>query len=160
MKKAVDPEDRKSAQKKALTLLKDRDYTEERLRKKLLDSGYSLETAEETLQWAKEHRFVDDAIYCRLYIEQQSSKKSRLRMKADLMGRGVSRDVVEEALSSIPDEGGELEAAVEKLRSRRYRPDETDPGYIQKTAAYLFRQGFSGEVIRKAMSLDTESYVN
>lgn len=81
-------------------------------------------------------------------------------MKADLLGRGVPSDLVEDALSSIPDEGGELQAALRKLRSRHFDPGETDPAYIRKTAAFLFRQGFSSDVIREAMSLDTDSLLN
>ncbi|MCR5303386.1 MAG: recombination regulator RecX [Lachnospiraceae bacterium] len=160
MKKTLEEDDIPGAKKKALSLLKDRDYTEARLKKKLLDAGASEETACAVVLWAKECRYVDDELYCRMFIEQQCEKRSRLRIKNDLMERGISRDVAESALSAFPDNGQELKAAVSKLKSRHFRQDDTDPAYIKSTAAYLFRQGFSGEIVRAAMSLDTDDAVN
>ncbi|MBQ2695647.1 RecX family transcriptional regulator [Candidatus Saccharibacteria bacterium] len=89
--------------------------------------------------------YVDDEKFARWYVENRFVKKglSMKRLKMELMKKGVNQSVIEEVLAdSERDDETEIRKIVAKKRGKY--DDE-------KLMAYLVRQGFSYDLVKKAM---------
>lgn len=138
------------AKKKALFLLTDMDRSEKELYDKLKKSGYSEPVIAETMEYVKGFGYIDDRKYAAHYLESYLKRRSRTRVRFDLEKKGISKEIIEEALESL----GEIdqkdlirEIAVKKLHSLH----ADDERRAEKTAAALARQGFSSADIRSVL---------
>lgn len=111
--------------------------------------GVSQATADRVYQRLKDKGYIDDENFARYWMENRSLLKgaSRRKLTAELRSKGVASSIIEGqlALTERSDEE-ELQKIIDKKR-RRY-PDE------QKFIAYLMRQGFSYDDVRRALSID------
>ena len=64
----------KRAKKRAMHLLEKMDRTEQQLRKKLLESEYPEDLAEEAIAYVKRFHYVDDARYADSYVSGTNSR--------------------------------------------------------------------------------------
>lgn len=154
-----------SAQKtyeRALNLLSFRARSAKELAKRLKEKGEPAEEIEAVITRLRQNGLLDDAVYAESKARSGivGKARSRRRMEQDLAQRGVSREVVSQAISRVFAEEGTSELAVaeraarKKLRSLdRHEPQVKK----QKLYAFLARQGYPGEVVRKVMKrvLDT-----
>ena len=135
-------------------LLSRQDYTERRLLEKLSADGYGQEEIEAVIESLKEAHYLDDYRYALTYVRYHSSDRSRMRIRQDLLTRGCKEDAIEAAFREISEETDleqeELNQIRKLLRKRGYREDE-DFAKQQKMMAFLYRKGFSQEIIRRAM---------
>ena len=139
----------KRARERIVKLLKDRDYPEEELRKKLKLSWYPEQCISDALRWAQEKHYVDDRRFAENYIRWNGEGKSRRRLMFDLTQRGISRELAEELLEEMPpDEAAQIRKELEK---QNYRPENADPKERQRIAAKLSRRGYSWTQIENAM---------
>ncbi len=90
--------------------------------------------------------YVDDRKFAEYYVENRFVKKgiSRKRLKMELMKKGISRDIIEDVLDVRNDEEEIRKIIVKK------RPKYDD----EKLMAYLVRQGFSYDLVRRMMQDD------
>lgn len=139
---------RKRARERLVHLLKASDKTEAQIRQKLLEGGYPSQIIEETLQFGKQCRYIDDSRYARRFAEC-SKNKSRKQIACQLAQKGVSRENIEEALECCQEEEEQL--VMYWLRKKGYKQGRENDREYEKTAAFLYRKGFSGEIIHKAM---------
>lgn len=150
----------KRAKLRAMNLLKSRSYTRAQLLSKLLDGGYPAELAQCAVEYTESFGYVDDEKYVRDFIEHNKEKKSRQRMLADLMGRGIPKQLFEQIFD---EEAGEDSAALERkqieewVRKRNFSADEASAEEMRKMTAFLYRKGFSFDLIRSVLSLDITS---
>lgn len=147
----------KRAKLRCMNLLKERDYTESRLKQKLKLDGYPEEVIEEAVRYVASYRYIDDLRYAESYIAQQSDKRSRRRIEQDLQNRGVSGTDIAAAWQRFEEAGGgqDEQAMIAKLLEKRhYDPENTDYKERQKHYAFLLRRGYSPQQIRKALCVD------
>ncbi len=148
---------RSTVLKKCGSLLTGTDYTGKGLLDKLIRAGYLQEVAEEAVGRMEEAHYVDDSRYASQYIRAHAGDRSRLKIRLDLQGRGLSKDVIEEALRNYEEESGEdahlqeLENVHKLLAKRHFDPETATPEERQKTCAYLAGKGYGSEIIREAM---------
>jgi regulatory protein len=145
------------ARKRAYNLLAERCYTEKQLKDKLSDGGYPQVVIESVIRECTEHKYVDDGLFAIRYIEQFSQKRSRIRISNDLKLKGISPELIDEAFSTAQSEGyssDEISMAVELLKKKKYDPEKTSLQEKQKLSGFLYRKGFSGDTIRRALLLD------
>ena len=93
-----------------------------------------------------ERGYIDDEKFAPWWVENRSMKKgiSKRKLQAELQIKGIERTIIERALGgSQRSDSDELQKILAKKRARY--PDE------QKLMAYLARQGFSYDDIRKAL---------
>ena len=144
----------KRARERIVKLLKDRDYPEEELRKKLKLSWYPEQCISDALRWAQEKHYVDDRRFAENYIRWNGEGKSRRRLMFDLTQKGISRELAEELLEEMPpDEAAQIRKELEK---QNYRPENADPKERQRIAAKLSRRGYSWTQIENAMRYTDE----
>lgn len=133
--------------KRALFLLERMDRTEQQLNEKLRQSGYPEVCVEAAVNYVKEFHYIDDLKYAKNYIRYQQQKKSRQRLTLDLMKKGVSRDLIEQALTEefASDECEMIRVLLEK---RHYDVTTADRKEQQRMYQYLARRGFrSGDIL-------------
>lgn len=144
----------KRAKLRAMNLLKNKEYTAWELRKKLQEGGYPENIIDEAIEYVASYRYIDDLRYAVDYITAHEDVRSRRRIEHDLMGKGISGGILEQAWLIWEEKGGvqNEEAMIRRLLEKRhYDPEESDLKEKQKTYAFLIRKGFSDDTVRRAM---------
>ena len=150
---------------RALNLLSFRARSAKELGKRLREKGEPAEEIDAVLTRLLQNGLLDDARYAESKARSGivGKARSRRRMQQDLAQRGVAREVVDKAITTAYAEEGTSELAVaeraarKKMRSLgRYDAQEQK----QKLYAFLARQGYPGDVVRKVMKRVLEATVD
>lgn len=144
----------KAALRRVADLLKDRDYTEQELRRKLRENGNPEVCIDAVLQWAEEHHYVDDRRYAENYVSWHGAGKSRRRILSELLLKGIDKELAESLLNEMPPD--EETQILEQLKKKHYDPENCDPAEKRRIAAYLGRRGYTWSEIESAMRVFAE----
>ena len=147
----------KRAKLRAMNLLQKKDYTEKQLRDKLKEGLYPADIVGEAIAYVKSYKYLDDNRYARDYINYHMESRSKARIMQDLMGKGLAKEVISEAMEEIySEDNGESELAqIRKLLEKKhYDPEQTEYKEKQKIIAFLTRKGYSLSLIKRALSID------
>lgn len=144
----------KRAKLRCMNLLKQRDYTESELSRKLENGGYPDEIIKIALDYVKSYGYVNDESYVRRYIETYRDRKSILRMETDLLGKGISRNAfrdVYEKMDFSDEEDAELSQIQALLVKKGYREEDCTQEQRRKLYAFLMRRGYPASKIARCM---------
>lgn len=83
--------------------------------KKLREKGFSREAALKATDHAEQLGYIDDRAYAARYVAVNSAKKGRYRLKNELLSKGISADIADEALRDLPPQREELITIARKL---------------------------------------------
>ena len=150
----------KRAKLRAMNLLQKRDYTERKLRDKLREGMYTDEVIDETIDYLKSYKYIDDERFAGDYIRYQMNLRSKNRIRQDLIQKGIPSDLIERLMEeaySEEIENPELSLCVSLLKKKHYDPNKITFEEKQKLMAFLYRKGFGNDVITTALSLDTDT---
>lgn len=145
----------KRATKRAMHLLEQQERTEKQLRDKLQQNGYPERCIEQAIAYVKSYHYVDDYRYATVYIRYHQEKESRQKLTQKLMTRGISREIIQQALEEefVADECAQIK---ELLRKRHFDPDSADEATRRKTTQFLMRKGFKSRDIFRVMRMEEE----
>ncbi len=145
----------KRATKRAMHLLEQQERTEKQLRDKLAQNGYPEQCVDQAVAYVKSYHYVDDYRYAAVYIRYHQEKESRQKLTQKLMTRGISREIIAQALEEefVADECAQIK---ELLRKRHFDPDNADEAARRKTAQFLMRKGFKSRDIFRVMRMEEE----
>lgn len=130
----------KRVTKRAMHLLEKMDRTEEQLRKKLTESDYPQELVERAITYVKSYHYIDDERYAHTFARLNQDRKSKARIRQDLLSRGIARHLIDDALLEIETD---QESLIEKLlEKKQYDPDTATMKDAQKMYQFLMRRGF------------------
>ena len=141
----------KRAKKRAMHLLEKSDRTEQELRKKLLESEYPPDLAEEAITYVKSYHYVDDERYADCYVRLHGSTKSRGKLLAELQQKGVDREMAGKVLEAYKEERDEPQMIRELMQKRHYDPQTASLQEQRRMYGYLARRGFQSSDIYKAI---------
>ena len=141
----------KRAKKRAMHLLERMDRTEAELRKKLLESEYPEDLAEDAIAYVKRFHYVDDARYADCYVRLRGEGKSRGKLLAELQQKGVDRELASQVLSEYEGERDEPQMIRELMQRRHYDPQTASLQEQRRMYGYLMRRGFQSTDIYKAI---------
>ena len=121
----------------ALRLLKFRARSENEIRTKLKQKGYTQEEIEETIAFLKEKGFLDDETFAYLfaYDAMTLKKYGPFRIKWELRKLGVDEYIIEDAISKVLNE-----VDIEEIKKELTKGLEP-----KKARELLYRKGFGGE---------------
>lgn len=142
-----------TARKAALRLLKVRPRTGGELRRELVRRKYRAETIGTVLADLESAGYLHDRLFARLWVKERIEKKGfgKRRIAAELLSKGVGREIVEGEIEAGFDREGEARvaerAARGRLRKLRSVPVETRKRRIY---TYLLRSGFSSDIADEA----------
>ncbi|MBR3132056.1 RecX family transcriptional regulator [Candidatus Saccharibacteria bacterium] len=105
-----------------------------------------LEFSRTIIERLVEKGYVDDRKFAEYYVENRFVKKgiSQKRLKMELMKKGIAAEIIEEVLGGRNDE----EEIRKMVMKKRGKYDE------EKLIAYLCRQGFSYDLVKKVVEED------
>lgn len=148
----------KRAKLRAMNLLKSRDRTYKQLSDKLLSDNYDKVTVSSVMDYLMSYGYIDDERYAAFYCINHVNDMSRKQVKCKLINKGVSKDIIDEALenSEIDDE----QILRELIQKKRFTEKITDMASYKRAVEYLLRRGFSYEVIRKNLVKSANVYEN
>ena len=145
----------KRAKLRAMHLLNDMDRTESQLRTKLRQSCYTEDVVEAALAYVKSFGYIDDLDYAKRYIQNRQNQKSKRELYAQLVGKGIERELIELAMEECyTGEDDEIEAIRRLAAKRKYHFRDATREAQQKQTAYFMRKGFSYENIRRALEAE------
>lgn len=139
-------EEIKKAKIKALHILTRMDKTEADLQAGLKRAGFSDEAVEEAVSYVKSFGYIDDQKYAEKYVSYNKDRKSRQKIKFELINKGISKEYIANAFEKCEefDELEVLRKAVHKKWKGEEKPDEKS---LHRLFASLARQGFSSHDI-------------
>lgn len=140
----------KRAKKRALHLLEQMDRTEQQLREKLLLSEYPESCVDDAIAYVKSFHYLDDRRYAETFTRYKKEKLSRQQIKQRLMQKGVSRDIIADAVETEYD-ADELVHIRNLLEKKHFSMEEADEGEFRRVYNYLLRRGFRSSDILKEM---------
>ena len=147
----------KRAKLRAMNLLKGRSYTTAQLKEKLDAGGYPPQIVKEAIDYVASFGYVNDSQYAFDFIEYNKETKSKNRIVNDLIRKGISSVVIEEAWEeAVGNDKSELEKRqiIKWLEKKNFLSQTASLTEKQKIMAFLYRKGFSIETIRNVLSLD------
>lgn len=109
--------------------------------------GVSKISVEQVLNRLIEKKYIDDEKFAKFWVENRNQRKgsSIKKLKSELFSKGVSLDIIEQVLSeSNRNDEDEIQKIIAK-KAKKYTDE-------QKLIAYLARQGFSFDEIKKVIS--------
>lgn len=143
----------KRAKLRALHLLTDMNRTEDQLRKKLKGDGYPEDIIDDVIAYVESFGYLNDVSYAKNFIESKKKSKSRKEMHALLKIKGLSEEVIDEAMEECCQKEDTENAIRNILRKKKYHPGMTSDKELYKIYASLARKGFSYEDIRHVIQL-------
>lgn len=143
------------AKERALNIISRRQMSHKELRDKLVQKGFGEETARCCADWLEENGLINDENYAAALARHYSAKGYGAgRLRSELSKRGISRELWEDALESMPVN----ESKIDKFIAARL-DDPQDRDQLRKLSNALFRRGFSWDEIRAALErFNAEEY--
>ena len=132
-----------------LRLISYRPRTREEVRRRL-EPRFAPTTVEQALARLEEQGYLDDAAFARLWRESRDAHRPRSAalIRRELVERGVSREVAQEAVADLDDDANAYRAGQGRLRSL----EGLDyVAFRRRLESYLKRRGFSASVIRRTV---------
>ncbi len=140
---------------KALDLLARREHSAGELRRKLQERGYDSTAVEAVLSSLEQEKLLSDGRFVQEFVASRLRRGSGpMKIREELRGRGVTGELVDQALAGLKAGWSEGAAA-----ARRKRFGAELPGDMQeraRQARFLQQRGFTMEDIRKALKGDIE----
>jgi regulatory protein len=111
------------------------------------------EVAEEVLDRFAEIGLVDDESYARRWVESRQGRRHRSRtlLRRELAGKGVAREVVDEALTGVTTEDEVMAARAYVEKVGRSMTGLQPTIRQRRLADRLARRGFGAEIIRRVL---------
>ena len=141
---------KKRATLRAMHILERTDKTEAQLRRKLEESEYPKEAVESAIAYVTSYGYLDDRRYAEHYIEWKKQGKGKARLKMELVQKGISREIIEEALEST--DFGETREMIRQIILKKRKTDiPMNEKEKQRIYGFLMRKGFSSSDILAVM---------
>lgn len=143
------------ARQYALRLLADRDYTVSGLKRKLCARQFRAADMEQAVAQLEQEGWVSDRRFAERFVESAlaSGRYVGVRLRLEMLKRGVPEELVDEQLGRLSREHDEDEQACQLLA--RHFPGfcyaEADDREKRRVAGYLQRRGFHFSTVMRAM---------
>lgn len=131
----------------ALHFLGSRPRSEREIRDRLARGEYDPVVVDAVIERLRRMQLVDDAAFAAYWVEQRAAHKPRgaRLLKQELRQKGVSQDVVTEALPVEDDDEGAYRTAQRKAVSLRAFDEKT---FKQRLGGFLQRRGYGYQTVR------------
>jgi regulatory protein len=147
----------KKAREKAMRLLAYRDRSVYELKSRLITDHFPEDIAEEITLWLIDAGLLDDKKFCKSYVDARTAVKpmGKARLTRELRNKGISVEVIEEAVRDI-DNDSEYDIAKTLIERKLLKISDKD-NLVKKLESFLSRRGFDWEVINKVIAENFES---
>lgn len=143
--------------RRILHLLEAMNRTEAMLRQKLKEGFLPDEVIEDAIAYAKKFHYIDDERYLQNYLASQLKKKSSRQVAMELERKGIERSQIQLAMEEFRVNTPEMEEEAAGRLLEKKLGSTMDAEAICKAKQYLFRKGFSYDIIERAVNRYTEN---
>jgi len=147
---------------KALLFLKIRPRSEKEIKENLKKKRADDATIEKILIVLREKRFVNDEEFAKWWVRQRvvfRPKSSRV-IRIELVQKGISKEVIDTALTAEIEDGGKLNdlELARKIVEKKIGKYKHLPKYelYQKLGGFLSRRGFDWDTIKRSIDAEFE----
>lgn len=155
----------KRATLRAMSLLTSKDYARQELIDKLAKSRYPKESIKKAVAYVESYGYIDDYRYAYNYFNFKAANKSKRIIEMKLMQKGIDSNIIKEISDGFYEDNQdcELNQSIKLIRKKlKLAEDE----YIEnldfkeknKLMAFLFRKGYSMDIINKALDRLIKDY--
>lgn len=143
------PSSTPSVKARAVSLLAQREYSRQELTQKLAEQDVSPEELALALAQLEAKGLVDDVRVVETLVNRRAGKLGGMRLRQELQAKGVSPDLVAQAMTDL--KGSEL-ARARAVWQKKFGQLASSGAERHKQARFLASRGFSGEVVRRVVS--------
>lgn len=140
---------------RAMNLLKERIYSEKRLREKLINGNYPSECVDAAIEYVKSFGYVDDVRYAQDFLFYHGKKLNRQQIFLKLRQRGIADDIIRDAYQSFCESGEKTpdEELIHRQLHKKHFPglEFCTTEDKNKFLRSLIQKGFSMDVVLRAM---------
>lgn len=131
---------------KATRYLSVRMRTEKEIRNYLRNKGYLPAVFNNVIKKLKEYHYIDDAIFCKQYIDLYRHRYGETKIRMELRRLGVNANTVEDALEDLGDQTDEAISSARKYIRTHSKAD------YRKLYAFLYGKGFKYDTVKTVMA--------
>ena len=131
---------------RALRLLSQREHSRLELERKLAEHETEPGQLAKALDELQARGFISEERVVESVVHRRAAKLGTARLKQELNAKGLSGEIVSEALEQL--RGTELERARE-VWARKFGEPATEPKEKARQIRFLVSRGFAAEVVRK-----------
>lgn len=142
--------DAPSLKGRALRLLAQREHSRAELERKLARYEEEPGTLAQALDELATRDFISEPRVVQSVLHQRASRMGAMRLKQELQQKGIGAEAIAGAMAQL--KSTELERAREVWR-RRFGQPPADATERAKQTRFLLARGFSGEIVRRVLSL-------
>jgi regulatory protein len=146
--------DAKAAKLVAFDLLARRAWSTRELGRRLRRRGAPADVVRAVVAELESRGYLDDEAFARWWAQTRAEGRhvGSLRLRRELLAKGIPRELAATAVEAAFDEASELERAIEAGRRRlpallRAAPDRASA----KLAGYLLRRGYPGHLVQRVV---------
>src|SRR3989344_6578831 len=120
-------------------------------KRKIKDKEEISDTVTESLvNRLKQKRLLNDEQFAKSWVEARSKKKGKIALKAELIQKGINREIIDEVMSGGVTNERQGQVAEKLLNKKMARWKNLLPLEFRKKAyEFLLRRGFEYEVVRE-----------
>ncbi|WP_026506695.1 regulatory protein RecX [Butyrivibrio sp. MC2013] len=144
----------KRATLRAMNLLQKKDYSEYKLREKLVSGGYPELCIDSAIEYVRSYNYLDDRRYATDYINCYKESRSSARVYMDLVSKGIDRELIKELMDELYESGEndpQIQQIAKILKKKHFDPS-MDYKERQKIMAFLFRKGYATDLINRGIT--------
>ncbi|OOM09287.1 recombination regulator RecX [Clostridium saccharobutylicum] len=144
----------------ALRIIERNYKTEKEVRDKLKLKGYEDDDIDSSIEFLKNYNFLNDYNYTKAFIKDKINIQGSQKIKYNLIKKGISKEIVQEQLSSINKDDEKITALnLAKKKLNIIKKSENDEYKISgKLYRFLISKGYGydivKEVVKEVMALD------
>ncbi len=113
--------------------------TEKQVREYIAKKGFDKDVSKYVIEKLKEYNFINDEYFAKSYINTYRSKFGEYKLKANLLEKGVSKEIIENLLNGIETDDEILyNISVKYLKGK----ERTQENFVKLTR-FLASRGFS-----------------
>jgi regulatory protein len=137
----------------AFLLLKFRLRSENELKTRLRQKGFSSELAESTVNFLKDKEFIDDRVFAKGWVSSRIKRPFGLnKIKQELIQKGLAKEVISEALAQAKEDYSESQLVIQLAKKRFSKLAGIEPLKAKaRVYGYLMRRGFSPDIVSETI---------
>ena len=141
----------KRAKERSLYLLEHKPYSENMMRRKLLENEYPEHIIECVIEFLIKYGYIDDREYIRLFVDSYEGRKSKKQLIEEARRRGISKENV---LQYLDENGYDESESFKKLFDKYIRNrDLSDYAVRQKVFRYFYSKGYTSSMVQEALDI-------
>ena len=142
--------EKQTALNKTVGYIKSSIKTKKQIRDYLYKKEYSPITIKYVIEKLEEYGYVSDRTYAMSYINTYRNKYGTMRLKGNLIAKGVDKDLVDECILEAMEE--DSTSSIDMVASKYLKNKEIDDKTIQKLIRFLSYRGYDFDKINAVVS--------